>query len=88
MGARAKLNQAHFNGALVISGIIAAVFESWTLFAVLAVTLMIAALAGGDILACSPKADPDVMRVSTALSGKETFDGKEKEAAQPRADHP
>ena len=49
MGARAKLNRAHFNGALVISGIIAVVFESWTLFAVLAVALMIAALAGGDI---------------------------------------
>ena len=49
MGARAKLNQAHFNGALVISGIIAAVFESWTLFAVLTVALMIGALAGGDI---------------------------------------
>ena len=27
MGARAKLNQAHFNGALVISGIIAAVLS-------------------------------------------------------------
>jgi hypothetical protein len=49
MGARAKLNQAHFNGALVISGIIAAMFESWTLFTVLAAALLIAALAGGDI---------------------------------------
>ena len=49
MGARAKLNQAHFNGALVIFGIIAAVFESWTLFAVLAVAFTIAGLAGGDI---------------------------------------
>lgn len=49
MGARAKLNQAHFNGALVISGILAAVFESWTLFAVLAVAFTIGALAGGDI---------------------------------------
>jgi len=49
MGARAKLNAAYFNGALLLAGIVAAVFESWILFAVLTVALMIGALAGGDI---------------------------------------
>ena len=39
----------HFNGAPIISGVIAAVCEPWTLFAVMAVAFIIGALAAGDI---------------------------------------
>ena len=31
----------------------------------------------GVVVACSPKVDPDVMRVSTAREGKETQDDSE-----------
>jgi hypothetical protein len=39
-----------------------------------------------DRLACSPKTDPDVMRVSAPMKGKEILN--EREATQSGADHP
>jgi hypothetical protein len=40
MGARAKLNSVYLTGSLVIAGVLGAVSESWTVFAVAAVVLV------------------------------------------------
>ena len=49
MSARGKLNQAHTIGILVLSGVVAAQFRSWLVFAVLAGILVVLALTSGDI---------------------------------------
>jgi len=61
---------------------------TWSLSGFATVALLVAGIGITNTmwhapLACSPFPDPDAMRVSTARMGKETFDGKEKEAARP-----
>lgn len=48
MGARKKLNAAHWNGNLIIAGLVGALTESWLVFVVgLAILIILDLYAGG-----------------------------------------
>lgn len=49
IGARHKLNVAFVNGALIVAALAGLVFQSWVVFAVVAVVLVGAAIYCGDI---------------------------------------
>jgi hypothetical protein len=49
MNARGKLNVAYVNGALVIAGVVGMLAESWTLFWVSLVAVVIVHLGSGGI---------------------------------------
>ena len=42
MGARQKLNRAYFNGSLLLAGVAGWMSESWTLFLIVLMILLIA----------------------------------------------
>jgi hypothetical protein len=47
--ARRKLNAASIRGVLLVAGLIAAIAQSWLVFAVVAVVLIITASHAGDL---------------------------------------
>jgi hypothetical protein len=47
--ARHKLNGAYFLGALLIAGLVGAMFESWTVFMIAAGVLIMSSVHDGDI---------------------------------------
>ena len=49
MGARTRLNASYINGATIVSGVVAAVFGSWSLFCLLVVVLLATSIYTGDI---------------------------------------
>ena len=49
MGARHKLNQAYFNGSLLIAGVVGLATESFGLFVVILAVLVMSSLHSGDI---------------------------------------
>jgi hypothetical protein len=49
MGAKRKLNAAHFNGAMIIAGLLGGVTGSWEVFLIAFVALMIGAIVAGDV---------------------------------------
>ena len=49
MGARTRLNASYINGATIVSGVLAAVFGSWSLFCLLVVVLLATSIYTGDI---------------------------------------
>lgn len=49
MGARKKLNQAHVNGALVIGAVVGLATQSWIVFALMAMFVIIGGFYAGDI---------------------------------------
>ena len=49
MGAKQKLNSAHFLGALVVAGLVGGAAESFAVFAIALAGLLIAGLVSGDI---------------------------------------
>jgi len=49
MGARNKLNAAYANGALIIAAILGLLLQSWPVFIVVAIWLLIESLSTGDI---------------------------------------
>lgn len=49
MGARNKLNQAYFNGALVCGAIVGLLFESWLGFTLVFVGCLAGSYYGGEI---------------------------------------
>ena len=49
MSARQKLNAAHFLGAVAIAAVIGVVAQSWTVFAVATVVLIVTAISDGGI---------------------------------------
>jgi len=49
MSAKNKLNGAHFLGALFVAGLIGGVTESWTVFLIALVGLLVAGVVAGDI---------------------------------------
>lgn len=49
MSARHKLNQAVVQGTLLVAGLLGLVTQSWTIFAIAAVTLLALSIHSGDI---------------------------------------
>jgi uncharacterized membrane protein len=49
MSARTKLNVAFFNGTLLIAGLLGAVTQSWKVFSVALVVLLVASVITGEI---------------------------------------
>lgn len=49
MGAKQKLNGSYFLGALTIAGLLFALTQSWQVFVIAAVSLVIASYHSGDI---------------------------------------
>ena len=49
MTARHKLNVAFVNGALIVAGVVGLAFQSWLVFLVVAVVLVVGALYTGDV---------------------------------------
>ena len=49
MGARKKLNQANLNGALVVGAVVGLATQSWTVFVLAAVFVVVGGLYAGDI---------------------------------------
>jgi len=47
--ARHKLNEVYFLGALLIAGLVGAIFESWTVFLIAAGVLIVSSVHDGDI---------------------------------------
>jgi hypothetical protein len=49
MSARRKLNAAFFNGSLIVAAVIGLLFESWAVFGLILVVLVIGNLVAGEI---------------------------------------
>jgi hypothetical protein len=49
LSARHKLNAAHATGAVIVSGLIGACADSWTVFSIALAVLIVAAFHTGDI---------------------------------------
>lgn len=49
MGARKKLNQANLNGALVVGAVVGLATQSWTVFMLAAVFVVVGGVYAGDI---------------------------------------
>lgn len=49
MGARQKLNQGYFVGALATAGLIGGLAQSFAVFGIAAALLVVASLLGGDL---------------------------------------
>lgn len=49
MGARQKLNQGYFVGALATAGLIGGLAQSFAVFGIAAALLVVASLIGGDL---------------------------------------
>jgi hypothetical protein len=49
MSARRKLNAAFFNGSLIVAAVIGLLFESWAVFGLILVVLVIGNLFAGEI---------------------------------------
>ena len=47
--ARQKLNAAYIHGALIVAGLVAAIAQSWTLFALILAILLMTAVTSGHI---------------------------------------